>query len=293
MEQNRSQNTPAATIIIPAHNEANVLGKLLACLPDSHAGRGIQIIVACNGCTDATAAVARRHGVTVVEVAKASKIAALNEADGIAQGFPRLYVDADLALTHKTIHDLIEALSGDDLLCAAPPYQLRLEGRPWLVKAYFRVWLLVMSLREEYVGSGIYALSQRGRARFDRFPNLIADDTYVRNLFGRGERRVIDTDPTQVEAPWTLNAVLRRRIRVSIGNLELLARPDNHNHLAQQRNSPRWWRAVISRPWLLPAAVVFAAVNAYAEFIARRRFRSERGAHDWGRDDTTRSTPAA
>ena len=283
---------PAASIIIPAHNEATVIGRLLDSLPGSVGNRPIEIIVACNGCTDNTAEAARRPGVTVLEVSRPSKIAALNEADAVATAFPRLYIDADLVVTHRTITDIISALAEPGLFCAAPPYQLQTAGRPWLVRAYFKVWLLVASLRDQYVGSGVYALSREGRARFDRFPNVIADDTYVKNLFVGNERRVIRTDPTIVESPWTVNAVVRRKIRVNIGNLELASRPDGQNHRANEKSGTPWWRAVLARPALIPSGVVYAAVNAWASLIARRRFRTTAaGSHDWGRDETTRTAP--
>src|SRR5690349_20226188 len=91
-----------ASIVIPAHNEASVLGRLLATLPADVDGRRLEVIVACNGCTDNTAAIAREWGATVVDVTTASKIAALNAADEVAVTFPRLYVDADVVLTPKT-----------------------------------------------------------------------------------------------------------------------------------------------------------------------------------------------
>ena len=48
--------------VIPARNEAPALPKVLAAIPDSVA----EVIVADNGSTDATAAIARAHGATVV-----------------------------------------------------------------------------------------------------------------------------------------------------------------------------------------------------------------------------------
>jgi glycosyltransferase involved in cell wall biosynthesis len=279
--------TPIASIVIPAHNEAAVIGRLLDTLPREIDGRPLQIIVACNGCKDNTADVARGHGVTVVDIETGSKIAALNAADEIAVAFPRLYIDADVVLTRKTIVDLVKALSEPGALSAAPPYNLDYRGdRPWVVRAYFEVWLHVMKHRSGYVGSGVYAVSREGRARFGRFPNVIADDTYVRNLFSRDERRVVDTDPTQVEAPRTLKALIRRRVRVNIGNLELVARghwPKN------AENAVPWWRAVLSRPRLIPAGIVYGAVNAVAQIKARRQRRSKQTI-DWGQDSTTRST---
>ncbi|MBI5084487.1 MAG: glycosyltransferase family 2 protein [Acidobacteria bacterium] len=55
--------SPKVTLVIPALNEEPVLGLTLASLPS---GLFHQVIVADNGSTDATAAVARRHGATVV-----------------------------------------------------------------------------------------------------------------------------------------------------------------------------------------------------------------------------------
>lgn len=280
---------PIASIVIPAHNEASVLGRLLDTLPSEVKGRPLQIVVACNGCTDNTAAIARERGATVVEVAAASKIAALNAADEVATAFPRLYVDADVVVTRKTITDVIETLSDPSVLCAAPPYRMELQGRPWTVRAYYAVWLRVMSLRAGYVGSGVYALSEAGRARFGRFPDVVADDTFVRNLFSRTERRIVDTDPSIVESAWTLRALLRRRIRVGVGNMQLRARQDSGALPGNFESAMPWWHAVLTRPALLPAALVYAGVNAVAYLAARQQLRSKQSI-DWARDHTTRST---
>ena len=245
--------------------------------------------MACNGCTDNTADVARIHGAAVIEVEAPSKISALNAGDDAAVAFPRLYVDADVVLTSKTITDLIQALSEPGTLCVAPPYQLELAGRPWAVRAYFSVWLRLMALRNGHVGSGVYAVSERGRARFGRFPNVIADDTFVRNLYNRTERRVISTDPTIVQAPLTLRALLRRRIRVNIGNLQLSAHPEYRALPGSVEAVIPWWRVVIASPQLMPASIIYAAVNSVAHIAAHRQVKGN-GPVDWARDNTTRST---
>lgn len=54
-------------LIIPAYNEAEVIGKTLEGLP---AGMFAQVIVAVNGATDATASIARAHGALVAETAE-------------------------------------------------------------------------------------------------------------------------------------------------------------------------------------------------------------------------------
>jgi glycosyltransferase involved in cell wall biosynthesis len=283
--------TPAsqfvASVVIPAHNEASVIGRLLGSLP-SQTGRGrVQVVVACNGCTDNTADVARSFGATVVEVKTSSKIAALNAADDVAVAYPRLYIDADIIVTARTIIDLIEALSVGDILCAAPPSRMELAGRPWTVRAYFRVWKSVMVARDGYVGSGVYAVSMKGRERFGRFPNIIADDLFVRNVFARAERRVISTEPTVVEAPRTLRALLRRRIRVCLGNSQLSTHAEYRSLPGNVEPSSPWWRAVLANPALIPASFVYASVNSLAR-IAAYRNRSGGRPVEWARDDSTR-----
>src|SRR5690606_33236517 len=104
----------------------------------------------------------------------------LNAADEVAVAFPRLYVDADITISRKTIEDLVDALADENVLYATPPATLDLAGRPWAVRAYYAVWQQVMRGRRGYVGAGVYALSEKGRRKFGRFPNLLADDLFVR-----------------------------------------------------------------------------------------------------------------
>src|SRR3954467_3664021 len=93
---------PRASIVIPAHDEGAVLGRLLdgiAPLGDDH-----DVLVVANGCTDDTADVVRaRSWCRLVEIAEASKIAALNAGDAAARTFPRIYLDADVTVSADTL----------------------------------------------------------------------------------------------------------------------------------------------------------------------------------------------
>src|ERR1044071_1194081 len=93
VELAQSDSKVVASIVIPAHNEGAVIRRLLRSLPEVVDAGRLEVIVACNGCTDDTADIARRHGAKVVEISTPSKIAALNAADDIAVAYPRLYVD--------------------------------------------------------------------------------------------------------------------------------------------------------------------------------------------------------
>lgn len=285
----RSTDNFAASIIIPAHNEESGIGKVLSALPESVHGRPLQVIVACNGCTDGTSAIAKRFGAKVIEIRVSSKIAALNAADSLAEAFPRLYVDADIQITSKAVFDLVQALSQLGALCAAPPSNIDVSGRPWLIRSYFAFWSALMTARSGYVGAGIYAVSQKGRERFAEFPEVIADDAFIRNLFSRDERVIVRTDPTIVGAPHSIQALLRRRIRVYIGNEQLAKREVLQSSSVPGESKVSWWKFAARNPRLIPSAVVYVLFNAIALMVARARMRLGRPIA-WGRDESTRKS---
>lgn len=273
-----------ASVVIPAHDEEAVIGRLLDALGGDDA---IEVVVACNGCSDRTATMARDHGARVVELDTPSKIAALDAGDAVATAFPRFYVDADIVLTRRAVESVASALAGSQVLCAAPPLAVDDRGRPWPVRAYVAVWQRTPYLQADHVGSGVYAMSAAGRARFDRFPDVIADDLFARNLFARSERAVVPTEPFLIQAPWTLGALVRRRIRIDAGNRQLAALAGLPPQPGAGERVAPWWRAIVDHPRLATSAVIYAGVNLVATAVARRRSRRDRSI-GWGRDTTTR-----
>src|SRR5687768_17018252 len=120
------------SIVIPAHNEGRVIGKSLANLQRD--ADELDIIVVPNGCSDDTAHVARAAGVKVVEIATPSKAAALNAGDSAAEGFPRVYLDADITLPPDGLKRMVSVFGHPDPpLAAVPARQLDLDGRPLAV----------------------------------------------------------------------------------------------------------------------------------------------------------------
>ncbi len=232
-----------ASVVVPAHNEAAVIGRLLGVLsPHIQSGR-LDVVVACNGCTDSTADIARQRGATVVEVELPSKIAALNAGDEAALVFPRLYIDADVTVTAAAIDELVRTLRSEpSVLCAAPPLRVELAGRPWAVRAYYAIWQRLGYVKDNHVGSGIYAVSERGRRRFGAFPDVIADDLFVRNVFARAERRTVPAEPFVIQAPRTLHALVKRRVRITMGNLQLSSHPGTGHLPGSRERSTLWWQ---------------------------------------------------
>ena len=278
------------SVVIPAYNEEAVIGRCLTTLMDGAEPGELQVVVACNGCTDRTAERAREFGpaVQVVDTPRASKTAALNLGDDVASVFPRIYLDADVTLRPADWRAVAAALRDGSALAAAPTMEMDFEGASWPVRAYYRIWQLLPYVREGMIGSGCYALSAAGRARFDEFPDVIADDGYVRMLFTARERARVEGARSRVVAPRRLDDLLKIKRRSRLGGYELRER---FPELAAREQAGKSYGgalgAVAQRPWLWPHAAVYGWVNLAARRSAARALAS-REAYSWDRDEASR-----
>ena len=201
------------SVVIPAHNEATVIAGTLRRLIDTDPEGRLQLVVAANGCTDETAAVAAAVSprVRVIEVTEASKIAALNAGDDVATAFPRAYLDADVWVSAEALLAVADALIDSTALAGAPRLEVDTTGASLLVRWRSRIWALSDYRNAAMIGSGVYILTEDGRSRFGRFPDVIADDRYVLRLFAREVRMTVVDQVFTVPAPRTLRAFTRRR----------------------------------------------------------------------------------
>jgi glycosyltransferase involved in cell wall biosynthesis len=273
------------SVIIPAHNEAAVIGRCLAPLTSGPAAGKLEIVVVANGCTDDTAARAETYpGVHVIDTSVPGKGHALNLGDSHATGFPRFYVDADIELSYDAIRAVGRVLERGDALVAAPRIAIDLAGRPWRVRAYYDIWTRLPYLRHRHVGSGVYAVSEAGRERFDQFPEMIADDLFIRNIFEPEERMTVASHTFTVRPPTTLRGIVQVRTWVLAGNAELIrAMP----HLARQTEAPRPLGSIAGSPRLWPGAAIYTGV--YAAARAKAAWKVRRGdLKHWERDDSAR-----
>jgi Glycosyl transferase family 2 len=279
------------SVIIPAHDEAAVIGDRLRALATSLPAGAVELIVVANGCSDDTAAVARGvPGVRVVELSQASKTAALDAGDRTATLFPRIYLDADIRIPGSALLRLAAALTADRALVGSPRVVFDLSGCSWPVRSFFAVFQRLPYTRRGLTGLGVYGLSELGRQRFGSFPDVVADDLYVQRLFAPEERITVD-DTFEVVAPRTLSALLAVRTRVARGNGELAGRGAELGVApgATAGGTARaLCREVLRHPRLLVPAAVYVAVTA----AARRRARRALPGAVWERDDSTR-TPQA
>ncbi len=279
----------AVSVVIPAHNEATVIGGILRRLLDTDPDGRLELVVAANGCTDDTAAVARSVSprVHVVEVETASKIDALNAGDAAAAAFPRVYLDADVLVTGQGLLAVADALT-DPPSIGAPRLVVDVTGASIWVRWQYGVWALTDYRTANMVGSGVYVVSAAGRGRFEAFPAVIADDGYALRLFAPHERISLEGHTFTIRAPRTLRAFIRRQARIYAGNDQLAAEHPELPGDPGSGSSSQLLRRIAARPALwLPAIPYFAA-----RIIARRRARRVRGdweSQGWNRDDSTRT----
>ncbi|WP_164863482.1 glycosyltransferase family 2 protein [Agromyces sp. LHK192] len=278
------------SVVIPAHQEAALIGRILRRIVREDPDGAIEIVVVANGCTDDTAQVAAAVDprITVVELAEGSKTAALNAGDRAASAFPRAYVDADVSISVPTLLALADELDrpGGPLV-ASPRFHVDTSGASAAVRAYYRVWALSEYRATGHIGSGVYAVSEAGRARWDEFPDVIADDRFVQQRFVPDERATLERASFTVRAPRTFAAQLARATRIHAGNRQL---PAAMQVAAQAPASDRYGallRRVASRPRLWPAFAVYCV--GYGVPIVRARIAAALGrTTGWNRDDTVR-----
>lgn len=278
-----------ASVVIAAHNEEYVIDATLAALLAQADEQPMEIVVSANGCTDATASVAGRPGVTVIDRAEPGKAGALNAADQIATGFPRIYLDADIVVPDGGIAAIVDLLDSDEqILAVAPRRKMNTVKRPWPVRGYFAINERLPVFRNSLFGRGMIAVSERGRARFDAFPTLIADDLFLDGQFDDSEKRQAGMVEVVVEAPYSTSDLVRRLVRVRRGAAQIRGLAATGEIAARIRPVDRWaWlRDVVWRePRLLGAAVPYLAITVLAAVLARRPAKA---GQEWGRDESTR-----
>lgn len=227
------------TVIIPAYNEEAVIARCLTRLfeaaPPDHA---MEVIVAANGCRDATVDAARGAApqAQVIDLPEGSKTGAINAANAIASHFPRIVLDADVECSYATVQALAEALLEPGSMTAAPAISLDLDSADWMIRAYFRVWLKQPFANSGSGGAGCYAISEAALKQIGEFPDIIGDDIWIHTRFASEQKRYVMQDRdgksvcTVVRPPRRALQQIVVEARRQVGNAEVLRlHPSPHN----------------------------------------------------------------
>ena len=141
-----SRTLPRISLVIPAYNEAELLPRLLDSVEEArrrfrHGRDAIEVIVADNLSTDATATIARERGCTLVTEAKRCIGAVRNRGAAAARGELLAFVDADSRLHPETFNVIDAAMATGR--CVAGTTGVRMER--WSA-GIVAAWLVLVPL---------------------------------------------------------------------------------------------------------------------------------------------------
>lgn len=282
-----SHTRRVVSVVIPAHNEAAVIGRLLTALLADASVDEFEVVVVANGCTDDTADIAAEFGrpVTVLRSPVASKAAALRAGDEHASRFPRLYVDADVELTTTAVRALRAALDEPGVLAVAPERRLALDGRPLPVRWYYQFWERLPVVRDGLFGRGVIGVSEAGKRRLSAVPDVMGDDLVASIAFTAEERRVVPAATVVVHTPRTWSDLIRRRIRSGVATAQVAGAAG----AADARTRRSDLVHVVRRS---PAMALRLPVFVLVTLLSRARARAQVRAGDfttWLRDESSRA----
>lgn len=287
--------SPPFSVIIPAHNEEAVIGRCLdAVYRGAPRDNPPEVIVAANGCTDRTVAIARERAplATVLDLPPGSKVIAMNEANAIATSVPRFFLDADVQCNYASLAATAEALCQPGIMAASPALKMDLSRSDAWVRAYYRVWLTQPYVTDRLVGSGLFGLSAEGLEVIGVIPPTFADDTWVRTRFSYDQRRSVgsgaDQNPVSftVSPPRTLGNLIKIEARRRIGSEQVLKLyPSPHN---TRINKAGDLRTALSGGASVADLLIYISIKVVA--LALYRWNVMRGkAPVWVRDIGARS----
>lgn len=122
------------SFVIPAYNEARLIGATLGALHDAARAAGLdyEVIVADDDSSDGTSEVARQHGARVVPAAHRQIAATRNSGARAALGDMLIFVDADTLVNPEVLAAAYNSMKGGAVGGGAG---VRFEGRlPWYAR---------------------------------------------------------------------------------------------------------------------------------------------------------------
>jgi cellulose synthase/poly-beta-1,6-N-acetylglucosamine synthase-like glycosyltransferase len=214
---------PTVTVIVPAHDEEEVIGQKVANAKAlEYPAERLEIVVASDGSSDRTAELARQAGADrVLELPRGGKVAALNAAVREATGNILAFSDANSYWLPDALRRLVDRF-GDERVGYACG-QVRFSGGEGGNQEglYWRYEMAVRSMETRLAGitagnGAIYAVRREAYIELD--PSRGQDIGFPFELTKRGWRAVYEPDAVAEEkmAP-TVESEFRRKRRMMWG----------------------------------------------------------------------------
>jgi len=162
---------------------------------------------------------------------------------------------------------------------------MRMSHSSWLVKAYYDVWSTLPYCRAGMIGVGVYALSEAGRDRFGDFPDIVADDGFVRLQFSDDERCAVVSVDSVVTAPSGLSGLIKIKTRSRLGEYELRSK---FPALFQSDHKAYGTAVFGALKWgTLLQTMIYLCVNIITRIRAKAQLKSNKKM-GWERDESSR-----
>ena len=232
---------PSISIIIGAHNEAATIGPKLASVQAALAAwpGAAEVIVADDGSSDDTAAIAEAAGVAVVRCPRGGKAAALNRVVGQARGDVLVMTDADPLFDRATLPALLLPFADPQVGAVAGRVQTkRTRGARFAdMDRWFRIYESALRSAEDRLfgcvsaDGGLYAIR---RQLMPVVPPDVTDDFHISTAAVAAGYRIAFADDAVV---WEHSIgggrqQFRRRVRITVRGLTAL-----------------WRRRALMNPW--------------------------------------------
>jgi glycosyltransferase involved in cell wall biosynthesis len=208
---------PRFSVVIPAYNEAEFLGSCLDSLLAQDYPGPYEVVVVDNNSTDATAAVARARGATVVHEPKAGVCPARQCGTTAARGEIVVSTDADTFFSPDWLSRIDQAFRDDPgRVAVAGP--CRFVDPPWWGRVYTGVLFSIVSLVAHLTGRILYVTATNLAFRKSEWPGYNIEATQggdeldlLRRLRCRGSVAFVRRNPT-----FTSSRRLRRGLAYNI-----------------------------------------------------------------------------
>lgn len=275
-QENVRGSHPSLSVLIPASNEEALIGPCLDAVLKSvwPNGTRAEVIVISNGSVDrtldfalsyASGFAAKNWDLLVLERHEGGKLAALNSGDRIARSGNRVYLDADVEVSPDLLSKVYNVLNTKQALYASGSLKI---ARPhsWATRAYARFYQKVPFMQHGVPGAGLFAVNAAGRLRWDAFPDIISDDTFVRLCFRPNERVGVDAPYTwPLVEGWRNLVRVRRRQNAGVDEIRM-----RYGHLLENDDKPDFaWGQKIRLALKDPVGFVVYAGVAVAVRLSR------------------------